>query len=141
MTGAALVLSATLAAAQTGTNPVVGLWAEGKPAFGVFVPIENQKMVPRSEVPRERPRALYTREGGQKLAANPLYDFVFLNLEAQYDAAAVKAIADGLRSGRGPRKALIVRIPTIEAERCGASLSSVSRMPASTYANRKTRPQ
>ena len=26
---------------------------------------------------------------------NPLYDFVFLNLEGSYDGAAIKAIADG----------------------------------------------
>lgn len=115
-TAAAVVLCASLASAQDRGNPLVTLWSEGKPAFGIFVPVENQKMVPRADVPRERPRAVYTREGGAKLAANPLYDFVFLNLEGQYDAAAVKAIAEGLRSGRGPRKALLVRIPSIEAD-------------------------
>ena len=122
---AAVLLCASAAQAQGSTNPLVTLWSEGKPAFGIFVPNENQQMPARNERPRERPRAVYTREGGQKLAANPLYDFVFLNLEGQYDAGAVKAIAEGLRAGRGPRKALIVRIPTIEAEGAAAAKARV----------------
>jgi 2-keto-3-deoxy-L-rhamnonate aldolase RhmA len=37
---------------------------------------------------------------------------VFLNLEGGFDAAAVKATAEGLHGARGPgRKALIVRVP------------------------------
>ena len=48
---------------------------------------------------------------------NPLYDYVFLNLEGSYDAAAVKAMADGLRSPNAvSRKALIVRIPPIDKD-------------------------
>ena len=43
---------------------------------------------PDREAKSPRP-ALYTREGGEKLAMNPLYDFVFLNLEGE------------LRRGRG----------------------------------------
>jgi creatinine amidohydrolase/Fe(II)-dependent formamide hydrolase-like protein/2-keto-3-deoxy-L-rhamnonate aldolase RhmA len=123
---ATLVLAISLAApaavhAQTSGNPLVALWSEGKPAFGIFVP--NEKPVPRGQAqrPREMPAAVYTREGGAKLAANPLYDFVFLNLEGRYDAAAVKAISEGLRSAKGARKALIVRIPTIEAEGADAA--------------------
>ncbi len=54
----------------------VDLWAKGQPAFGVYAP---------------RP---YTIETAEKLAGNPLYDFIFLNLEGGYDAAAVKAIAE-----------------------------------------------
>lgn len=69
---------------------------------------------------------MYTREGGEKLAMNPLYDFVFLNLEGSYDAAAVKAIADGLR---GPaavtRKTLIVRIPPIDKDGAAATKARV----------------
>jgi creatinine amidohydrolase len=125
LVAAALIVSAPAARAQSPANPLVALWSEGKPAFGVFAPVENQRMAPRADTPRERPRALYTRGGGQKLAANPLYDFVFLNLEGQYDAAAIQAIAEGLRSGRGPRKALIVRIPTIEAEGAEAAQARV----------------
>jgi 2-keto-3-deoxy-L-rhamnonate aldolase RhmA len=97
---------------------VFDLWAHGKPAFGIYAPNENAG--PRGEGPR---KAVYTREGGAKLAANPLYDFVFLNLEGSYDAAAVKAIADGLRgAGALGRKQLIVRIPPIDAD--GAAVAN-----------------
>jgi 2-keto-3-deoxy-L-rhamnonate aldolase RhmA len=81
----------------------VELWANGQVAFGVYAP---------------RP---YTAETAAKLAANPLYDFVFLNLEGGYDAAAVQATALGLK-GDAPgsdRKTLLVRIPSIE--RAGAA--------------------
>jgi creatinine amidohydrolase/Fe(II)-dependent formamide hydrolase-like protein/2-keto-3-deoxy-L-rhamnonate aldolase RhmA len=125
MAGAALMLTASLASGQGQANPLVTLWTEGKPAFGIFVPIENEKMVPGAAIRRQRPRAVYSRQGGEKLAASPLYDFVFLNLEAQYDASAIKAIADGLRSGRASRKALLVRIPTIEAQGAKAALARV----------------
>ena len=121
----AVLLCASVAHAQSSSNPLVALWSEGKPAFGVFVPNESPQPVARNDGRGERPPAVYTREGGQKLAANPLYDFVFLNLEGQYDAAAVKAIAGGLRAGRGPRKALIVRIPTIEAEGAASARARV----------------
>ena len=67
-------------AAQAHQNAVIDLWAQGKPAFGVYAP---------NEAVRGQP-PVYTREGGQKLATNPLYDFVFLNLEGSYDAAAVR---------------------------------------------------
>lgn len=75
----------------------VDLWAKGQPAFGVYAP---------------RP---YTAETAGKLAGNPLYDFIFLNLESAYDPAAVKAIAEGLRGpATAGRKTLLVRIPSIE---------------------------
>jgi 2-keto-3-deoxy-L-rhamnonate aldolase RhmA len=77
-------------------STVIDLWTGGRPAFGVFVP---------------RP---YTTENGEALAANPLYDFLFLNLEGAYDPAAVKAIAQGIRGPKAVgRKTLIVRIPPI----------------------------
>jgi 2-keto-3-deoxy-L-rhamnonate aldolase RhmA len=113
--------------AQAPTNPLIALWAEGKPAFGVFVPNEKPPERNRSVGQRRMPTAVYTREGGATLAMNPLYDFVFLNLEGRYDAAAVKAIADGLRNARGPRKALLVRIPTIEAEGADAAKARVKQ--------------
>jgi len=56
-------------------NALIGLWAQGKPAFGVYVPHENA--APRGQPARP---AVYTRDGGETLAMNPLYDFVFLNL-------------------------------------------------------------
>lgn len=59
----------------------------------------------------------YAVEGGRELARNPLLDFVFLNLEGNYDPAAVEAIATGLRSpGAVGHKTLLVRIPSIERD-------------------------
>lgn len=117
----AFVLGFGYAEAQTKhKNAVIDVWMQGKTAFGVFVPNENPAP-PRSpgEAGPRGPvrRPVYTKEGGEKLAVNALYDYVFLNLEGSYDAAAVKAIADGLRSPKAVgRKALIVRIPTIERD-------------------------
>jgi 2-keto-3-deoxy-L-rhamnonate aldolase RhmA len=121
---------------------VIDLWTQGRPAFGVFVPNENPSpprapgapsppgapppepglggQPPRPPMPerpdaaqgKTRPKPLYTKAGAQRLAANPLYDYVFLNLEGSYDGAAVAAIAEGLgRVGTPGRKALIVRVP------------------------------
>jgi 2-keto-3-deoxy-L-rhamnonate aldolase RhmA len=124
MTKASLLLSCALVTAvpaleaqRKHDNAVIDLWTQGKPAFGVFVP--NESTTPRGQGGRgaERPPAVYTREGGEKLAMNPLYDFLFLNLEGRYDAAAIKAIAEGLRSPKAvSRKTLIVRIPSIHDE-------------------------
>jgi 2-keto-3-deoxy-L-rhamnonate aldolase RhmA len=102
------------AAAQS-RHAVLDLWNAGKPAFGVFVPNENPQPFERGQPP---PKGIYTKEGGARLAANPQLDFVFLNLEGSYDLASVKAIAEGLRSGSGPgpRKTLLVRVPTIERD-------------------------
>src|SRR5687768_6393278 len=81
-------------------NAVLDLWAAGTPAFGVFVPNENPpaRGQGRGEPGAPQPKPVYSKEGGERLAANPLYDFVFLNLEGAYDATAIKAIAEGLRS-------------------------------------------
>jgi citrate lyase beta subunit len=128
--GLALLLGLSHPTAQS-RHPVVAidLWMQGKAAFGVFVPNENAPPprppgMPRPEGPGgagTRPKPLYTTAGGQKLAANPLYDFVFLNLEGSYDAVAVKAIADGLgRPGTPGRKTLIVRIPAFHSDPAAA---------------------
>ena len=107
-------LAAQPAAQRKHQNEIIDLWMAGKTAFGVFVPNEAPRPAagaPRPEGP-PRPKPVYTTAGGQKLAANPLYDFVFLNLEGAYDGAAVKAIADGLRiPNAASRQALIVRVP------------------------------
>ena len=136
-------------AAQRASNPLVDLWSQGKPAFGVFVPNEAPRPAggpggqgaPRTPsttgaagatgapsaagaqgaagaagAQRQRPKPVYTEAGGEKLAANPLYDYVFLNLEGAYDSEAVKAIAGGLRKGSGTRKALIVRVPAFHED-------------------------
>ena len=106
------------------THGLVELWAQGKPAFGVYAP--NESPGPRAQRGQPPQPAVYTREGGEKLAMNPLYDYVFLNLEGRYDAVAVKAIADGLRSPRAvSRKALIVRIPPIDTDGAAAAKARV----------------
>ncbi len=109
------VIPTVPARAQSSRHAVLDLWTAGKPVFGVFVPNENPQRFERGQPP---PKAIYTREGAEKLAANPLLDFVFLNLEGSYDVAAVKTLAEGLRSKAavGPRKSLLVRIPTIERD-------------------------
>jgi hypothetical protein len=122
---AAAFAAAPIASAQRHSNALIDLWMQGKPAFGVFVP--NEAAPPArpgapgapgaaGAGPRgtgQRPQPVYTAAGGEKLAANPLYDYVFLNLEGAYDSAAVKAIASGLATGAasGGRKSLIVRVP------------------------------
>ena len=83
---------------------VLDLWPQGKVAFGVYAP---------SEAPRGSP-PVYTSEGAAKVAENPLYDFVFLNLEGAYDPVAVKAYGQGLK--KSSRKTLIVRIPPISKD-------------------------
>jgi 2-keto-3-deoxy-L-rhamnonate aldolase RhmA len=108
------VLSTPLLAQSTHENLVIDLWMQGKPAFGVYAPSENTTPRVQGAPP---PPAVYTKEGGEKLAMHPLYDYVFLNLEGAYDPAAVKAIAAGLRSPKAvSRKTLIVRIPPIDKD-------------------------
>lgn len=116
--------SAQALRAQKHENSVLDLWAAGKPAFGVFVPNENPpaRGQGRGEPGTPRPKPVYTRAGGEKLAANPLYDYVFLNLEGSYDAAAVKAIAEGLRSPAAvSRKTLLVRLPPFHEDRAAGA--------------------
>jgi 2-keto-3-deoxy-L-rhamnonate aldolase RhmA len=69
-----------------------------------------------------RPKPVYSRAGGEKLAANPLYDYVFLNLEGSYDVEAVKSIAAGLHSAAAvSRKTLLVRIPPFHEDPAAAT--------------------
>jgi len=97
-------------------DTVTDLWAAGTATFGVFVPNERPR-APRGQGRGQRQAPLYTVEGGRKLAQNPLYDFVFLNLEGGHDTASVTAIAEGLRTPEAAgRKALLVRIPPIERD-------------------------
>lgn len=128
---AAAVVAAALSApglgAQRATkhdNVVLDLWTAGKPAFGVFVPNENPpaRGQGRGEPGTPRPKPVYTNAGGEKLAANPLYDYVFLNLEGNYDPGAIKAIAEGLRSPQATsRKTLLVRIPPFHDDAAAAA--------------------
>src|ERR671915_661823 len=88
------VCTHALHAQQKHENAVLDLWMAGKPAFGVFVPNEaagggrgrGEPGAPRPfDAAQGRPKPLYTKAGGEKLAVNPLYDYVFLNLEGNYD--------------------------------------------------------
>ena len=119
-----ILFSGSGSAFAQGRHAVLDLWTAGKPAFGVFVPNENPQRFERGQPP---PKGIYTKEGGEKLAANPLLDFVFLNLEGSYDLEAVKAIAAGLKSGAGARKTLLVRIPTIERDGVEATRTRVRK--------------
>jgi 4-hydroxy-2-oxoheptanedioate aldolase len=95
---------------------VLDLWPQGKVAFGVYAP---------SEAERGKP-PVYTPEGAAKVAANPLYDYVFLNLEGAYDPAAVKAYGAGLK--KASRKTLIVRIPPISKDGADATKARVKEI-------------
>ena len=125
------VVSATpiMLAQRQHQNVVIDLWAQGKPAFGVYAP--NERPGPRGEVAGGQPPqpAVYTRGGGETLAMNRLYDFVFLNLEGNYDPAAVTAMVEGLRSPKAVgRKTLIVRIPPIDKEGAEATRARVKEI-------------
>ena len=94
---------------------LIQLWSAGTPAFGVFVPNER----PRGEVAPDGSRLppLYTAEGGASLGKNPLLDYLFLNLEGNYDTDAVAAIAEGIgQSDKAEGPSLLVRIPPIERD-------------------------
>jgi len=118
----------TVGAATTveSRSALIRLWSRGTPAFGVYVPSER----PSDErgPGGERLPAIYTEQGGAELAANPLYDYVFLNLEGAYDPAAVTAIAEGLRAAGSGRPSLLVRIPPISAEGEGAARARVAEI-------------
>ena len=106
------------------TSRLIELWSASTPAFGVFVPNER----PRGEVAPDGSRLppLYTAEGGASLGKNPLLDYLFLNLEGNYDTDAVAAIAEGLgRSDEDGRPSLLVRIPPIERDGAQAARARV----------------
>ncbi len=110
---------APFGSAQRRGSPLVDLWQQGKAAFGVFVPNEAPRPANAGATGRgPQGKPIYTAAGGEKLAANPLYDYVFLNLEGNYDGEAVKAIASGLSKGATParRTALIVRVPAFHED-------------------------
>ena len=107
----ALVLIASAAHAQ-----VLDLWPQGKVAFGVYAPSEGERGKP----------PIYTAAGAATAAANPLYDYVFLNLEGAYDAAAVKTYGEVLK--KSSRKTLIVRIPPISKDGADATKARVKEI-------------
>ncbi|MEK9501171.1 aldolase/citrate lyase family protein [Gaopeijia maritima] len=99
------------AVATSEQSLAIRLWADGEPAFGIYVPSERERGATGPDGERLPP--LYTEAGGADLAGNELYDYLFLNLEGSYDPAAVTAIARGLEQGGGADKTLLVRIPPI----------------------------
>ena len=104
---------------------LVELWSEGTPAFGVFVPSERERGARGPDGERLPP--LYSSAGGERLAQNPLLDYVFLNLEGAYDAAAVTEIAAGLASPNAvSEKSLLVRIPPISADGAEAARARIA---------------
>jgi 2-keto-3-deoxy-L-rhamnonate aldolase RhmA len=112
---------------------VFDLWNAGRPAFGIYVPNESPGRRARGEMPAQPPAGPpYTAAGAERLAANPLYDFLFLNLEGGYDAAHVGAVVEGLRSGRTARRpALLVRIPPISSDGAETTAARVREILAS----------
>src|SRR5690606_30892740 len=88
------------------------LWGAEQTAFGQYV----------TGVP-------YTVETGRNLAANPLLDFAFLNLEQDYNIDSALDIAEGLNSG-GAESAmeLLVRIPPISEAGVEASRARVEEL-------------
>jgi 2-keto-3-deoxy-L-rhamnonate aldolase RhmA len=88
------------AAAATGHETVndrglVGLWASGQVGFGYYVT-----------------RMPFTVETGHELAANPLLDFAFVDLERDYAFEKARDVAEGLRSGgEDTAMTILVRIP------------------------------
>lgn len=88
---------------------LIKLWKSGLAAFGEYA-------TPRHEQGKENSQEapLFTTQMGRDLAANPLLDFVFLNLEQQYNADSVHGASEGLRhDGADNAKELLVRIPPI----------------------------
>ncbi len=102
---------------------LIQLWSEGTPAFGIFVPSERERGVRGPD--GARLPALYTSEGGRRLAQNPLLDYLFLNLEGSYDVASVEQIAAGLEGGT-QEKTLLVRIPPISVDGADAARARVA---------------
>ncbi|MEM7414651.1 MAG: aldolase/citrate lyase family protein [Gemmatimonadota bacterium] len=104
------VASASLAATP---SRLIELWNERQAAFGIFVPSERARDDRGPDGERLPP--LYTAEGAQTLAANPLLDYLFLNLEGAYDPSAVTAMMTGLEAS-GSDLSLLVRIPPISTD-------------------------
>ena len=133
----ALITAAAVVTASVAHAQVIPLWSQGKVAFGVYAPNENAPPAGAGGAGRAgggvpsapRPNPLHTVGGGEQLAMNPLYDYVFLNLEGAYDPDAVKAMSQGLRSAKATsRKTLLVRIPPISADGAEAAKARVKEI-------------
>jgi 2-keto-3-deoxy-L-rhamnonate aldolase RhmA len=137
VTTAAIAL-AVLLPASAAQAQVIELWTQGKTAFGVYAPDENPRPAGAGGPGAARgpgaggaprPAPLYTVAGADTLAANPLYDYVFLNLEGAYNPAAVTAMAQGLHGPKAvSRKTLLVRIPPISKDGADAARARVKEI-------------
>lgn len=108
--------------------PLTALWNDDQTAFGVYVPDERPMDVIRSPEGRAAPPE-YTAEGAAELAANPLYDYLFLNLEGAYDPAAVAAVSAGVEMAQVPRPpTLLVRVPPISADGAATARARVAEI-------------
>jgi 2-keto-3-deoxy-L-rhamnonate aldolase RhmA len=90
----ALGIGSRVSSAQTDPNPVLALLDAGQVVFGSMA-------ADRSEA------------GGAAMAADPLLDFVFYDMERSYDLAGLQAFMRGFRAGVGAPKTLLVRIAPI----------------------------
>lgn len=141
--GTILTVASLLLMVPAAESQVLELWKQGKVAFGVYAPNENAPVHPAGGGPggggagrggaaggrSPMPPPLYTVGGGEKLAMNPLYDYVFLNLEGAYDPSAVKTMSQGLHSSKAvSRKTLIVRIPPISKDGEAAARARVKEI-------------
>lgn len=125
---AILVLTALAAAppALAQQSAAIELWNGRKVAFGIFVPNEDPAARAGGEPGGGRRPAVYTAAGAERLAANAAYDFLFLNMEGGFDAAALRSVVEGLRSTKtASRKTLIVRIPPIARDGADAARARV----------------
>lgn len=105
----AMLFSVGQSHAFEGRPALLNLWKSGKAAFGEYATPKHKKGEEHSSEP-----AIFTVQNGRDLAANPLLDFVFLNLEHGYTAASVRGANEGLGSdGADKSKTLLVRIPPI----------------------------
>lgn len=79
---------------------IIDIWTDGEFAYGVFVPNQD---------------GVYTVEGAAELAQNELLDYLFLDLEANYDVTAVDILEEGLATvDPADQPTLLVRLPTID---------------------------
>lgn len=100
------------AAQSTDNKDLVELWAADQTAFGYYV----------TGMP-------YTAQTGRELAANPLLDFAFLNLEHDYAFESASGVAEGLRSeGEDAAMDLLVRIPPMSEAGIEASRARVDEL-------------
>lgn len=91
---------------------LIELWKTGQTAFGQYV----------TGVP-------FTVETGRDLAANPLLDYAFLNLEQDYNINSALDLAEGLRSGtEGTAMDLLVRIPPVSEAGVETSRQQVNEL-------------